>query len=371
MGSWDLGTIEATFADAALDAASWVKALDTVTALTDSFGAILLPYSGGPISHVPFTESMGPAAEIYFRDGWYQKDERNTGISIMLERGVVDDLDTFSFDRIKRHPYYQEFLAPAGLRWFAGVRVACGEDIWCLSVQRTIQQGPFSKFEKRQLAKLSSRLSTSAALVRALSSASADGALHAFEVSSTAVVLINRHGEVFKANKSAERLLTGDVRIVKRHLVAKDRQATAALNRALHELIWSRGGGGLSSPLPLPRAGHRSLIAYPAKFSNSAANALADCQALVVLVDPDKRRSPAEAAVRAAFGLTGAEARLASRLASGEALETAAAQIGIAKETGRNQLKSIFAKVGVHRQAELVNMLASLPGSSDSETDQD
>ena len=37
-------------------------------------------------------------------------------------------------------------------------------------------------------------------------------------------------------------------------------------------------------------------------------------------------------------------------------------QFGIAKETGRSQLKSIFAKTGAHRQAELVALLAPLLG---------
>jgi DNA-binding CsgD family transcriptional regulator len=60
--------------------------------------------------------------------------------------------------------------------------------------------------------------------------------------------------------------------------------------------------------------------------------------------------------------LSEAEARLASRLASGEALEMVTEQFGIAKETGRSHLKSIFAKTGVHRQAELVALLAPLLG---------
>ena len=64
--------------------------------------------------------------------------------------------------------------------------------------------------------------------------------------------------------------------------------------------------------------------------------------------------------LRSVFRLTEAEARLAAQLAFGNSLETVADQFGIAKETARSQLKSIFAKTGVHRQAELVAVLAKL-----------
>lgn len=362
MPDWDLGRIERAFADAALNPAAWVKALDTATEITESFGAILLPIKGGLIPNVPFTEPMSESADKYFRHHWYLRDERNRGIDIMMQRGVADDLDISSAEQIKRHPYYQEFLAPHGLRWFAGVGVACGDDLWCLSLQRTIERGPFSESEKRQLALLSSRLAASAALARAIGFATTNGALDAFEVSSTAVVLINRMGEAFKANPSAERLLNGDIRITKRKLVAKDRGATTALERALHDLLWRRIDGGLSPPVLLPRTGRRSLFAYPAKLASMTANALADCQAVVILIDPDDVSRPPQAALQAAFGLSEAEARLAARLASGEPLEIVTEKFGIAKETGRSQLKSIFAKTGVHRQAELVALLAPLLG---------
>jgi DNA-binding CsgD family transcriptional regulator len=52
----------------------------------------------------------------------------------------------------------------------------------------------------------------------------------------------------------------------------------------------------------------------------------------------------------------------AKRQRAGEALEVVAEKFGIAKETGRSQLKSIFAKTGVHRQAQLVALLAPLLG---------
>lgn len=358
MVSWDCHSIEKAFLNAAVDPAQWGNALDVVTAVTESAGALLLPIRGDLIQDVPFTDQISGSVEVYFRDGWHLRDERHRGIDLMVQRGVVDDLDIHNVSQIKRHPYYQEFLAPHNLRWFAGVKVASGSDLWCLSIQRTIAQGPFTNEEKRKLAQLSRSLSSSAALARTLSSRTAQGALEAFEMSGRAALLINGRGEIFMANSSAELLLKGDVQIIKRKLVSNDRRANAELEEALRDLLRNPLRASLSAMVCLPRSGRLPLFAYPVRLSGLAANILADCQGVVILIDPENRSRPPEAALRTAFQLTAAEARLASRLAWGEKLEVAAEILSIAPDTGRNQLKSIFAKMGVHRQAELVAALS-------------
>ncbi|WP_421866258.1 alpha/beta fold hydrolase [Parvibaculum sp.] len=63
---------------------------------------------------------------------------------------------------------------------------------------------------------------------------------------------------------------------------------------------------------------------------------------------------------RSAFGLTPAEARLAARLRFGLSLKEASGELGISVNTARNQLKSVFEKLGVNRQADLVRHLAEL-----------
>jgi DNA-binding CsgD family transcriptional regulator len=357
--AWNFEPVEQEFADAGLDPTRWVKALDCMASATGSHGAVLMPITGGVLPNVPYTETVSEAMETYFRDGWHLRDGRMGTVPVITKHGVADDFDAHSADAIAKHPFYQEFLAPHRLRWYAGVKVACGDDLWAVAIQRTIDQGPFSAEEKDQLARLSSRLSTGAAIARALGASAAVGALEAFEMSGTAVVLVNRHGNVFKANRSAELLLVDEVQIVKGKLVAKDARATTALNRAIQSLLW-RSAGGLSAPIVLPRASRRPLLAYPARLSNSTANALADCQAMVILIDPDTRPRTPEMTLRSVFCLTEAEARLATQLAFGESLEKVADQFGIVKETARSQLKSIFTKIGVHRQAELVAVLAKL-----------
>jgi DNA-binding CsgD family transcriptional regulator len=78
-------------------------------------------------------------------------------------------------------------------------------------------------------------------------------------------------------------------------------------------------------------------------------------------VDSLRRRAPAVAgAVRAAADrhrLTKAEAALLRELADGRSLAQAALRLARARNTVRNQLQSIFAKTGTHRQAELVALI--------------
>jgi DNA-binding CsgD family transcriptional regulator len=68
---------------------------------------------------------------------------------------------------------------------------------------------------------------------------------------------------------------------------------------------------------------------------------------------------PGTARLRAEFGLTKAEARLALRLAEGSSLASAAQAFNVKLTTIRSQLQQVFAKTGTSRQTELVAMILS------------
>ncbi|MEY9752607.1 helix-turn-helix transcriptional regulator [Bradyrhizobium yuanmingense] len=360
MSSWNFAPVEQAFAAAAIDPSSWSRALDVVTEQTGSHGALLLPISGDHCPNVPASERIARATEVYFRDGWYKRDERFRGVAKLLREGVIDDLDCVTADQMTHLPFYQEFLASAGLRWFACVKIACGEDVWGLSIQRNKHQEPFSVEQKLQLAGLSKSLSGTAAVSRALGFAAADAALEALDISQFAAVLLNRRAEVIRTNSAADRLLTSDFRICARRLTSADPSATAAIEQALYRLLWSTQGDGLIPPIPMPRRALPPILAYPMRFTKVTQHVFTDCHAVVVLVEPGTRSKPQEAELRAAFGLSPAEARLAARLATGETLSAICADLRIAKETGRRELKTIFAKTGARRQHELVALTAGL-----------
>lgn len=355
----DLSPAADAIASAAIDPARWDAAMDVVAKSTGSFGSVLLPVRGRSPA-IPTSELMLPTMEDYFRVGWAHRDERYRCLPTFMRRGVATDFDFTTPDEIAGSAFYQELLAPHGLRWFAVVKVGSGIDVWGLSIQRSIAQGPFQQNEIDRLEMLSRQLGGAAEFARAFGYARIEAALEAFEASGSPAAVVDRLGEAVRVNQSAERLFGPDLQIVQRRVASWSRDATAALDRALHALIWASEGGAFHPPVVLPRREGRPILAYPTRLPAIAANAFSPGQACIVFVDLGARLTTIPRDLIAAFGLTPAEARLVDRLLGEELIQAAAARLGVAVETARNQLKSIYQKTDTHRLAQLVALLARL-----------
>ena len=346
------------FLAAATDSSLWSTAMDAVVEATGAYGAALFPIRS-QLPNFPRSRSLEPATDPYLRNGWIHRDEGRTGKDIE-KKGVTTEFDFITPDEIACHSYYRDFLARHRLRWLAGVKVEAGEDLWYLSIQRTIDEGPFSSSEQQSLAAFSEQLAGVAGLARAIRIAWAEGALAAFEATETAVALTDCRGEVWRVNPSAETLFGPDLHILNRRLISADQDATAALDRALAELLWTPEAAARGLTVQFPRKDKRPILLYPLRLPKVTSDAFSPCQLVTVLIDLDKRARPSECDLRACFGLTAAEARLARQIVSGDDLIAICNKSKVARETARAQLRSIFAKTGVHRQSELVALLSNI-----------
>jgi DNA-binding CsgD family transcriptional regulator len=88
--------------------------------------------------------------------------------------------------------------------------------------------------------------------------------------------------------------------------------------------------------------------------------------ALLIVVDPEAGASVGLDKLQALFGLTLAEARVAAALAEGKSLKEFADSAQVSAHTAKAQLQAALQKTGVHRQAELVRVVLSLPRVKDS-----
>jgi DNA-binding CsgD family transcriptional regulator len=183
------------------------------------------------------------------------------------------------------------------------------------------------------------------------------------------VVVIDNAAKILVANAAAEDVLRrGEgLRSARGRLVAVRPEDDRELQRIIAASQSVRGETDrLGDALPIARGeGRMPLFVLAAPLPPRAAWQLGrGGRAVLLLVsDPEaKPKMPGDVLARL-FGLTKAEARVATTLASGKSLEAIAEEFGVSKNTIRVQLQMILSKTGTARQAELVRLLLSLPST--------
>ncbi len=196
---------------------------------------------------------------------------------------------------------------------------------------------------------------------------------------SLGVALVDGEGRLHYVNRAAQTILTRRDGLCERDgvLLARSAAASRALAQSLvaissgvseHEAISVPRDGAEPYALlmqqhgPLPdNRGHDNIdvIAGPWGF---LANAIQPGMPLVLMLlrDPLHNGTGDFAAVRRHFALTASEATLLEALTYGERLNDFCRRRGISPNTGKFHLRSLFAKTGTHRQADLVRRVVSL-----------
>lgn len=179
------------------------------------------------------------------------------------------------------------------------------------------------------------------------------------------VALVDAKSNLMATNAIGREILSGDngLEVVGGRLTA----SAPALARVLEQQVRAAAEAQTlpprehGQPLALERLNESSpltLIIHPGPSVQSV-HAPLRRSAIVVMRDPDRRASVSAGVVGELFGLTPAEAQLATHLAQGADLEEAAGELGIRRNTARSQLQSIFMKTNVKRQSELIRKILS------------
>jgi DNA-binding CsgD family transcriptional regulator/PAS domain-containing protein len=183
-----------------------------------------------------------------------------------------------------------------------------------------------------------------------------------------AIFLLDNKGRIVLANRAAEGLIVSNDGIV----ASADGIALRNLaeNQTLQELIGralarqaQTGAFPAGAMRALRPSGKRpySVMISPLTGRSRALLTTAQPAVCVIIIDPELQPPFPARSLKALYGLTPAESRLAQRLAAGEELKVAAAQLCIGYGTARAQLAAVFRKTETNRQGELVRLLSTLP----------
>jgi DNA-binding CsgD family transcriptional regulator len=173
------------------------------------------------------------------------------------------------------------------------------------------------------------------------------------------IVLVDRHASVLFANATAHQFFRTN-RMVNQ--CGALRAPTDGETSTLHQMIAQccrYGAGGGEDAVAFCRVGYPQLwLQLMLVPPGSAEERLVEKGLVIIfMADPAKISPPRPHQLRQHFGLTAAEAILASQIVRGHGLKACAELIGISEPTARTHLRRIFEKTGTKRQAELVALI--------------
>ena len=270
------------------------------------------------------------------------------------------DHEDYTDAELARDPYYQEFLRPAGYFWHANLALANGRDEFVeLSLKRRPEAGPYQRAEVALIDAVVPDLLVAARLAKYTLDAETRGMARLLEQRGAPVFELDSRGRVLSCHPAVEDAAS-PLHVIGRRLVASDRAAQPALDRAIARVLAVPGATALA-PLTGPHGGRYFLqvLGVPGR----ARDIFLSATALAVLIDGDE--SPPHlrvdaATVAQAFALTEREAAVVGLLAEGAALPDVARRLGMQVGTVRVHLRNVFAKTRTNRQAELVALFNRL-----------
>ena len=266
----------------------------------------------------------------------------------------VDDIPSFTSSS-----FYSDFLDKSGLRHFVHVLLPEGPGavaFFCLT--RDAGQREFSREEIEAVEALMPHLTRALRLARRGLSTQHPDTL--FQNCGFGLVLFDSDGRVAARNSIARRL----IETAEGLRVEGERLFIAGVTGDIGALA-NRVGRERSGPLPIDienigsgRKVAGALTPVPAEWVEIGAT---PATAMLVLSDLHNSRFPDAATLAEHLGLTIREAHFAQALVQSRGLKAAGEQLGIAQETARRHLKSIFEKTGTHSQSDLIHLLARHP----------
>lgn len=368
--------------DAALQPELWPVVVGRITRIVSgSAGLLFTPRQvAGPnalsIPNNISSQVMQRYADYYHKlDVWTQAGVER---GLFLTGEVACDEDLLPRSTFLKSPYFREFLRPSGISRIC-VSVVFGDEddsvpATVISIYRGLRAKAFDQVSKETLRILVPHLSRALATMYRLRSAECRVAAttEALDRIERGIILFGAAGQVLHTNRSAGAVLDEADGIslaspnggLQRLFVPNPRR-----RRAIDGLIASTlscqpdAAAHVSKGVLIPRpSGRLPLFLSLSRLSINNPYGLGVNQAAAIgfLTDVGFQPSLNAEMLRETFELTPGEIRLVTNLCSGKTILEIANQLGLSQLTLRDQLKRIFAKTGVNRQANLVRLVLSL-----------
>lgn len=359
-------TIEKLYA-AAADASLWEEALRAVEDYTGSTGAVL--------NLVPTTESAQPIALA----GSFSRDDcahyaahymwRCPRIAFARDHPEIPihyDRIILSESEMDRDATY-EWYGKHGLRYYVAGWIGHTDTHRAyMSLQRSRQQGHVEAAQVDQFSLVLPHMAQAVSLANKLGTLEnlCSWSLGMLDSSRHAIFLLDADGKVALTNSRADELTASadGLAVIQGRLFCRSNHQQPLFDKLISNAMRPQEDTPRGGWFRIRRAsGRRSFEALVSPLIQSEPLVGSSQPTVMVLVtDVAEAAEIDQDVLKELFGLTEAEARLASAFSAGHSLESASALLGVQPGTTRCHLKHVFRKMKVSRQQDLIRMLTGL-----------
>ena len=298
----------------------------------------------------------------------------NPRIAPSLQLGMdewLHDHELFDDRFVATHPFFKDFLLPHGGRYLSGTKLIDDADaVILLGLMRGADAQPLGTAELPYMDTLKHHLAEAFHNHMHLRSRYGEQQLprHLLDPFPHAMLLVDDALGIIQRNAAADRVLAQRDPLGERHgrLVCADPACTQRVMEAVEEIRRSHDDPVRQRRLVrLPRRDQPSLMVFVSAIRPENAMRAFGPTIRFLMIAHDPLRQPDAAhdplLLAECFGLTPAEARIASALASGYDVKEIAQRHRTSVHTVRSQLRAVLEKTHTNRQADLVRLLMSLP----------
>jgi DNA-binding CsgD family transcriptional regulator len=198
--------------------------------------------------------------------------------------------------------------------------------------------------------------------------ANAAGFSAALDMLSTGVIALGGKSEILLMNRTATTIVgrNDGLLATRRGLRAEHSEESAQLVRLIREAVLTTEGKGIHAGgrLSVSRKNAAPLEILVSPTQNLPVEVTRPLGAIVFISDPEQIAHRTQDFLRAVFGLTPAECRVALLLGDGKSPREIAGLLALSPNTVKSHASTIYAKTGTSGHVQLMRLLLRFPGSS-------
>lgn len=307
------------------------------------------------------TDNFVSTTNAYISRGYLGNDQRTVRLVGANHAGFLRDLDVFTLQEWEADPIRRDLFVPMGFGWGIAtwIPVPTG-DMLIVHGERHLDAGPPDDETVRRLDALRPHLARAVLLSSRMAFRQMSTAAHILGIVGIPTAVLGPGGRILAANDLLEAMAPEVVQPRPSRIGLASPTADAQLAQALGRMSRPHEYSAVQS-IPIPaRDEHPPCLVHLYPVRRNARDLFSGASTVLLVTPVRLKEVPSASVIQGLFDLTAAEARVARGIGEGLTVEQLSRRDQVSLATVRNQLRSVFDKTGMKRQAELASLLQGI-----------